>query len=307
MKSLFFLILICLSIPVLAQEKTTVPIVAYWSKGDTLNFKIFKKIEKINDGKESQDSTTYYSQFIILDSTETSYQILWKNDFKQQISSLPFNLSDPIQSLQDINYIYSTNELGQFQSLDNWQEIATNLKNYLSLILQKLPTSDSVENSAFKNSMNQFLEIYTSKEGLESLVMREIRLLHSTFGAEYLLGDTIRYEEQVNNAIDNSPMNINNEIFLSEIDEENYNCIIVQNSFVSEEEMKSMITSFAEKLKLPFDEAFKDFQIDNNEKRVFSIDYNYGIPNYIYNKKTNKVKVKEQTGYRIDTIEIELL
>lgn len=80
MKSKFLLLSFLLtSLFSFAQiDSTKVQFVAYWSIGDSYDFKVTKVKQQWKEGKQTKDEKrSYTANFKVIDSTATSYTIDW--------------------------------------------------------------------------------------------------------------------------------------------------------------------------------------------------------------------------------------
>src|SRR5690606_26091677 len=94
-------------------DSTKISFVAYWSIGDSYDFKVSKvNREWRNEILTKSDSSQYIANFKILDSTETSYKIQWtyKNDL---VSTFQEKIHEIFENKQVVNEILQKNDLSK--------------------------------------------------------------------------------------------------------------------------------------------------------------------------------------------------
>lgn len=183
MKTLFLSTLILLSFSVHSQNIPTdssVTCVAYWKKGDTRQIFITKTLQKWKKGSVTESGTARYKAILrVLDSTSTGYKMEWTY-------VKPDGADNAGAGLEDLFFnqkiIYTTDDVGIFDSLANYQQILKLVEASIDLLKKqsvKKPGTDSV--------MEIVKSVFNSRESIENFLLQEINLLHSPYGTEYLL------------------------------------------------------------------------------------------------------------------------
>jgi len=141
-KTLTLLILLVFTIPLFGQTDTTkIAFIAYWSKGDSYDFKVTKiKKRWTNDKLTKNDSTQYIANFKVIDSTEKSYTLQWTfknfltNSYRENLNKLYENkqaVNDIVKKYDVTKVIYKTDEFGEFLEIINWKDISSLMSNML--------------------------------------------------------------------------------------------------------------------------------------------------------------------------------
>lgn len=311
--NLFLLIVIIFSTTFYAQEKRDslkIPFISYWSKGDVYKFKVKKFEEKWKDEKlVKNDSIIYDATFTVLDSTETSYKIKWS--YKIDISSVfkfPTDLKNIVSKFKDMDIIYTTSEVGDFIGIENWEEISKKVKEMTSELMTLLTTKED-NNVELKKTMQQLFDIYSSKEGIETYLAKEIQMFHYPFGVEFNTEEELVYEEELPNPFGGNPIKAVSTLYFDEVDVENSRCVFFREMKIDPEDSKKMLAEVFKKI-APNDKDLNTF----SKKMVFEIndtngyDYVYdpGVPVFIFNEREIIIKVDSKNERKIDRLEIEL-
>ena len=311
--NLFILFLLVFSTSFYAQEKKDslkIPFISYWSKGDVYKFKVKKIEEKWKDDEiVKNDSIIYDATFTVLDSTETSYKIKWS--YKIDISSafnLPSTLKNVVSKFKEMDIIYTTSEVGAFIGIENWEEISKKVKEMTSELMNLLPTKEN-NNAELKKTMQQLFDIYSSKEGIETYLAKDIQMFHYPFGVEFNTEEELVYEEDLPNPFGGNPIKAVSTLYFDEVDEENSRCVFFREMKIDPEDSKKMLAEIFNKM-APKDKDLKAF----SKKMVFEINdmngydyiYNPGVPVFIFNEREIIIKVDSKNERKIDRIEIEL-
>jgi len=254
MKLILSTLLVLLPTVVEAQEEDTtkVAFVSYWSVGDSYDFKI-SKIKEVwkEDELTSENKQEYIANFTVTDSTESSYTITWsyKNDLGNS-----FQLTDEIQeklskySLTEIKY--KTSEVGDFLEILNWQEVSNITKSMFSDLENMLKQSDPQKARLVDRTMKPLMEMYSSKEGIESIVVKELQYFHFPLGVEFDIQEPLIYDEELPNFLGGKPIKGVGKIYFEDIDREEGFCTLKQELVIDPADSKRLLSQAFSKMKL---------------------------------------------------------
>lgn len=292
-------------------EGKSVPFVAYWSKGDSYDFMITKIQTKWKgDQIEQKDSTTYFTTFTVIDSTKNSYKINWKS--KLNLSNLPPQYSELLNSNTiGLDFVYTTDELGEFQGIDNWKDVREKVEEQFNLLVERLNSNLSKDiQTQTKQAMKPLFDVLLSKQGIEEIVLKELGYFHFPFGVEFDTSEVIEYEDELPNFMGGKPLKADAKIYFKEIDEENGFCSFVHEVKINPEDSKEMVKNILQQMA-----SSRDKEIDEVLSGKFDIqDYNYfefyyypGVPYFIETNRTAEVDNGTIQAKKTETIRIELL
>lgn len=178
---LFIIALYCSSI-VLAQNTvtdTSATCVAYWQKGAVKTFSITHRKEKQQAGKPVTQSVVSYDAYLrIIDSTQAGYTIEWTQQNYRSEGVDPQTMALTNSLMQGLKIIYKTDDIGTFKELVNWKSIR-------DFWIGKMEASVDKSDKNAVEAMKKTKALFQSKESLEAVLIREIRLYHMPYGVEY--------------------------------------------------------------------------------------------------------------------------
>ncbi len=312
MKALFFSFALsfCVGHSINAQE--TVSLVSYWNKGDLFTYKVTKIKQKYSEGVlQSNDSNSYIATFDVLDSSAEGYKIKWS--YVNQISGmggLPKELSNALNQNMSFNAIYTTTNVGEFKEVENWKEISDQItsstQQMLDVLLEKDP---SVDKAAFEKIMAPLLNAYTTKAGVEQLVLNELQYLHYGFGLEYAVNEEIKYEEAFPNMLGGDPIKGEGLLYVEGVDKEHQIFTLRNKTSIDQKEMKSVFEQVFTQMGLKdkeLDKLLKKSKYDLKNNNLFVYDYYYGVPIQITTLRTLDMNMGKESSQRIDKVRIEL-
>lgn len=292
-------------------DSTVVPVVSYWSIGDSYNFKVTKLKKNWKAGKQVNfDSSSYVVNFSVIDSTESSYRIKWK--YKTSLSE--FNISDTLlekfSKYQMTEVIYQTSEVGELIGVENWEEISAMMKDLFMNLIDVLSAEQGRSKDELVQAMQPIMNIYESKEGIELFVFKELQFFHFLYGLEYSVVDTIRYEEALPNMMGGNPIRGDAKLYFTEVDFDNAFCVMMQEMKLNSEDAKELLVTLFKRMGLDSKEmqdAMKTAQFDIVDKNMYAFYYYPGIPYMIESNRSTIVDMADEQGRREEITRIELL
>ncbi len=183
-------------------DSASVSFIAYWSLGDRYDYQITKIKEKWEGEKLiNKDSSSYTIQFVVVDSTDTSYTIKWIYNADLASFNLPKFGSKSFLDPEEVELIYKTTETGQLIGIENWEDIAKILKRMVASLLEDLNKSNTGNKEDIHSIMQPILKIFESKEGIEELVFKELRGFHFPMGLAIPSAEPVLFEEDLSNLL----------------------------------------------------------------------------------------------------------
>ncbi|MFI2742161.1 hypothetical protein ACG2LH_05440 [Zhouia sp. PK063] len=315
MKNILRLCLLLFGIGTLSaqEDSTKIAFVAYWWKGDTYHYKVTKSSQKfINDTLTGNSSSSYNATFKVIDSTAKSYTIkwAWTNAHLDNID-LPKEILDEgiNDSLNAITYL--TSETGEFQEILNWQDASKSfikmLDNATAFTIKNKKIKDTIK---FKSVINTFKNTYSTKQGIEQYVLKEIELMHFFMGYEFDINKNTGYEEQFPNLMGGKPLIANTTIKFYNIDRENGRCNIDKTSVINKDDVKQMMISNLIKMGIPEDKVNSELEnatASISHNYTYDFYYNPGVLVTLDYRRIVEVKSKNKSNKKIESIKIDML
>lgn len=221
------LVLFCLTIAVNAQIEpadSTLQVVGYWSKGEKQKYLITQNKYKLNKADTvSKETMTFNVQVTILDSTDKNYRIEWLYSNYKSTGNGESNrlLSELISLYENMKIVILTNEMGEFQGVENWKDIQLSMGKAVQLIKNKYKSQKEIL-TIFDNVMANF----QTKEGIEAYAINDILQFYSFHGSKYKLGETLSGTTQVPTALSDKLIDTKYELSLEELNFEEFNGIV---------------------------------------------------------------------------------
>lgn len=295
-------------------DSVGIPFVAYWEKGDSYDFIITKIRHQWKDGDlVKNDSVSYRANFAVIDSTETSYKIRWTYQTQLGEINIPENLLPDNADDNITEVIYSTDELGAFEEVENWREIANQMNGIFDSVFQAIETkanADDKEDIDFlKNMITNLKSIYSSKEGIENLVAKELRIFHFPMGVEFSTTEPIHYEDELPNLLGGAPIKADGVIQIEEFDEDKGFCVLTQQMSINPNDTKKILTDLFTKMGLDESsakEAIDISQIEMTDNNRYEYFYYPGIPYFIQTHRKVLMNISNQNGRREDILRIQI-
>ncbi len=291
-------------------DTSVVSLVAYWYKGDVYNYEITKvKKSWEQDEIADLDSTTYYARFEVLDSTTAGYTIKWSYTPEDLLGMEGSKaISDMEETIKPIDLIYTTTELGEILELTNWKEVSEQSTN---LLTQTLKYTDP-DNSAYAEALEPVIDLYSTKEGVETYAMQEVNVLHFLYGLEYNTDSPIEYEDEFPNLFGSKPIRADAAIEFTEVDTSDHYFVAEQRSTLNEEDTKDIIGSLMKQLMgrkkgKEFKQYLKDAEFTINDNNVYEFYYYPGVANYIKTLRKSNIVMGEKKNRKEEYLEIILL
>mgnify|MGYP005990839601 CR=1 FL=1 len=316
-KTLFLSFLFLINFTISAQTDSTtvsnpnISFIAYWSKGDSYNFKVSKIKKVYKEGQLTKDTKNeYISSFTVIDSTANSYVISWKyeNDLGNTFK-LPKKLTNKFSKYKFTEIKYKTSELGEFQEILNWKEVSELMSKMIDDVVIVLSKGDEKTKNALKKSMDAFKQLYSSKEAVEQLVLKELQYFHFPLGYEFNTKEVFSYDDEFPNLFGGPPLKAKAKLLFDSVNKDDGFCIMKQNIDVDPTDALGFLKLVFKKLKIAdkkFDKALKNATFNIKDRNVYEYYYNPGIPHKIETLRETTFNINNENGKRIDQTIIEL-
>jgi len=293
-------------------DTNAVPFVSYWAKGDSYDFKVTKiKQQWKGDQLIKNDTNAYTANFLVLDSTETSYKIKWSYEADLMSSyQIPTEMLEKFSDYTGMDVIYTTTELGEFIEIENWEEISEMMNDLFNDLIDVLAKDDPEEKESVRKVLAPIIAIYQSKEGIELMAYKELQFIHFPFGFEFTIGDTIEYEDLLPNMLGGDPIKAPTKLYLDDVDFDDSYCSLVQEMTLDPEDTRQLLLSFFKRLNLEdnkLNEMLENSTIEVTDSNVYNFYYYPGVPEYIETQRTTIIDIDNKKAVRKDILQIELL
>lgn len=303
-KILFAIISIFISCTCFGQinlEDSTVQVIGYWDKKEKQVYKVVETEYEIkNEDTTAVDVLKYTVDITIVDSTSDSYVMDWHyKDYEVQAEN---SLLMKLAKLNDNTSVrIRTDEFGAFQEVVNWKEV----RNYL-FKSTKLLKKEMKKNPEMIKFINQFENLYATKESIETAVAKDIQQFLTFHGGIYEFDEEYKANMKLPNIYGGEPFDSDVTVWVDEVNSDDNNVIIRMEQVVDKQQLITAVMKFlnemSETLKIvtPQDGMLQD--MSNNTWLATRI---HGSGWVIYSIQTTEVKVPTQTKIKERVIEIQ--
>lgn len=325
MKNTFysFLIIFLLKQTVLvgqAPADSTISYVASWQKGEIKKYKVTKnKIEYRNGQETKNETSSYVASFEIKSVNKKSYTIEYQ--YQNQLLNTAPELTSGVKAitakynLQKVKY--TTDELGAFKGIENWKEISAMTKEIFNQVISDSPPE---KKDNLKKMMEPLIAAYSSKEGIESLLLNELSYFHSPYGGLFSLHDTISYEESLPNLFGGAPLKALGKVYFKEEKDKRNNHVLINELAVDEQDglraVEEMLAKASAKLTYKSKEEadqkaanlkkeFAQMKMDIKDFTTYTYDQKTSWPVSLTYKRHVLVNTPQEKGERINELLIE--
>lgn len=312
MKSIFTLFIFLTSIIGFSQtDSTKVAFVSYWSIGDSYDFKISKIIKKWDkDNQVKEEKQEYMANFTVIDSTADSYTIRWSYENKLKSTyQIPDELAEKFSKYSVTEIIYKTSEVGDFVEVVNWKEIGKTMKEMFNDLISVLGKDNKKLKKQLEETLQPMQEMYSSKEGVEEIILKELQYFHYPMGVEFDYSEPFLYEDELPNLLGGEPIKGKGILTFSSVDHEEGFCIMKQELNLDPEDTNKLLRDAFKRMKIESDEADQMLQktiFTINDNNVFEYYFNPGIPHRIETLRELNIDINDIKMKRTEQLIIEL-
>jgi hypothetical protein len=153
---------------------------ARWKKGDTQSFRIHHRTRSEIPGQGPVTTDLFYQATVtVLDSNATGYTMQWVFNLSDSLRRRRPYLVDSLPVYSGLKMVYTTDVMGSFLFLRNWEEVRM---AYVQMMEIALPRNAS---DAERDLLSRTEAQYRTREAVEADLIKEIKLFHQPFGHRY--------------------------------------------------------------------------------------------------------------------------
>lgn len=166
---------------------TSATCIAFWKNNDKKVYLIKHSKEKIGANNQViKTEASYEAHIKVKDSSASGFNMEWTYKNFSVAGAVENTLSSLNKIMDGLKFVYTTDEVGMFAELLNWQEVRdVAFKNYEAA----LKTQSG--NKEFVAALNQVKAIFQTKENIEAVLIKEVQVFHSPYGVEYSTNGTV--------------------------------------------------------------------------------------------------------------------
>jgi len=295
-----------------AEIANTVPFVAYWSVGDTFQFKVRKISIQWDDDILVKADTLYRDvRFKVIDSTASMYKVEWRYVNEFQDDPLVKNVFNELtRNNAYTKVIYTTDEMGEFQGVENWKEIRDDLIGELKAAMKGKLFKKEHEEAMYKKAMQPIIEAYSTKAGVEELALKELYYFHMPLGYEYTIDEVYEYEDVLPSLIGGEDMRCDYKITVDNIDRQNGICRVTEEMKVNPDDSKREVLSMMERMGIAYDkfsEEINGAKLNMEDFNTYIYNFDYGLPITINTSRMVDLQIEGEKRRKEEKIIIDLI
>ncbi len=312
-KQLYLFLFSCITLPAFSQDDSTkIPFVAYWSIGDSYDFKILKSQKTWSENEITKDDQhEYIANFTVIDSTKDSYTIVWKYDLDpNEFLEIPNEYKESFSKFNQIAVKYKTTETGVFVEILNWQEVSEVMNDLIDQIVLEVAGKDAEKRDELNSYFGPLKQLFLSKQGVEELVYKDIQLFHLAIGQEFDTKEPLIVEGFMPNMFGGDPIKATTKIEVEDVLLKEKFCSIKQETRIDSEGTKAMVLDLLKRMNLDVEEmeiiietAVLEF-VDSTEFNFF---YDPCIPLLIETRREMIMNINGEDLKFLDKTVIELV
>lgn len=179
------------------NEDSTINCIAFFDKGDTVEYRVTDRSYKLKDNLKDTVFTTDVAEtirFAVLDSTSKGYRIemaytSFENKLKEDTATIEDMIANAMAPVLLKNkVIFTTDEYGKVKHIENWKELREKLKTFFDQFLDTLYTKHKKLTEIPKSLFSSAFYMQIATEPNMQKVFDEIDQLFGNFGLQFNIG-----------------------------------------------------------------------------------------------------------------------
>jgi hypothetical protein len=268
---------------------STATIIAYWGKGDLMHYSFTQQKQKSKAGKIIADnSSTSVIDLEVVAATDTGYTLTWK------YSNIKLNTPGATEFVVKMSKLtegmvirYNTDETGAFKEILNLQEIQSFMTDVTAELSKKF--TNAIENK----TVEELRKMYSNKDFIEQIVLKDLQLFHNAYGGEYTLHEKLQAETELPNFLGGPPFPATLSIEMTALEPLKNYCTIVMKQDLEKEKATKIMNTWLSKIsdgKSPAN-ALPDFSMNDHSESEFDLE-----TGWVKNIKYKRVAKSDDAG-----------
>ena len=224
---------------------STVQVVSYWKMGETQEYHVMEsEIVKIKEDTLAITENSFDVIIEVTDSASFGYILEWTR------TNFQFSNASPLEVrlaavLSDSPIMLRTDIYGSGIEVLNWEDIATAVVGICNSLLEEYKGK-----AAAISKINQVIRKHSTKESIETFVVREVNQFFAYHGAKYKLGETITENIKIPNNYGGDPLDATAALVLDELLPENNTSIIKSFQNINPQQLTAVTYDYLKSLNI---------------------------------------------------------
>ncbi|HEX6181533.1 MAG TPA: hypothetical protein VFZ47_09835 [Chitinophagaceae bacterium] len=223
-----------------SSDGNSVDVIAKWKKGETHTIQVHCTTTDIE--QETKNFLTVFdATFKVAEETETNYMVEWTYT-KVKLAENDPNMENLILAgLINTKFLLKLSEYGAFVELANLNEV----KVAAAKVVDKLINETS--NKVLNQQLNGVRPMLESRQGLETLLLKHVKLNILLYGYNYVLPEVKTHNIKYPNAFGGQPFDAVEKVIVSELNAKDSTFVIESKKTVEGNDLKNAIINFLKK------------------------------------------------------------
>jgi len=299
LKAKLLFVLLIISVSTFGQN--SVNVIPHWKKNDTNSVIIKSKTTDSINKKSINFLSSYKANFKVLENNEKEYLVEWTYTDSNLAVGDPVFENNIIAKLLNTKIQIKLSNVGKFIELVNVEE----LKSASNKVLDELIKTEKNQN--IKVQYNGIKQLITTKQGLEIVLLKQIKLYHFSFGYNYNLNNEKTNNIKFPNPLGGEPFEAIEKVNLTKLDNKNSICVIETSKIVDGEILTKSVLNY---LKNIYKDKFKEIDAELGkskfkitENSIQELNFEKGSLKKSYFKRIVNLGVQNRTVvFEIDAI-----
>jgi hypothetical protein len=261
-KKILNVLLVMLSIYSFGQNNHTnlIPIKPNWEINDIHTFKIKFFENDVIAKKSTKNIVNFNASFKVLEKNDKNYLLAWTFDTARVTEGKPNKETLIISKLLNNEILIKFSQFGEYIGIVNDEAIRlTATKIIDSLITQEKRSKEKLD-------LNVTKQLITSKEGLETAILKICKIYFLPFGHQYPLNQEMTYNLKYPNILGgNEPFDAIEKVTLKKTDNNSDICVIEASQVI---DTKQFLKEYRAFLKKKLNYIDKDIETLINKEKV---------------------------------------
>lgn len=189
-----------------AQAQTEVALLAKWKKGEKRKLEIVQTRERTRGNEVvSRVKLRTNVELEVLEASGKGFVVRWSyldTKVEDAAPAIARNVDDLLSLLKGYKVEVETDDTGDFAGVRNWQELKANAATMIDAVLNANPTLDANTKNVLRQQM---LSLFNTKQQIESILIREVRLYYLVIGGSFTPGKRVTYNDLLPNPFGGEP------------------------------------------------------------------------------------------------------
>lgn len=272
------------------KDSIQIKILPKWEINDIQKLKIKMSEKEIINNKTTLSTILFNCSFKIQEKNENGYIISWTFDNSKIIEGKLNNNQSLLTRFMNKDILIKSNKFGEFIEISNYEDI----RIFATKKINNLIATET--NKQVKLDLSISKELISTKEGIESILLKTIKTYFLPFGHQYPLNLEMTYNLKYPNVLGGTePYDAIEKVTLTIPEIKNNICVIKSNQIIDPNQfLKELTLILKNKLNYKSNDIKKfvqKYKVGLTENKIHYVDLNTGIQQKLILKRIIDMKI----------------